>query len=223
MLKEHALQWVSYLNGRQKGLLALMVATYLAGIVGLILPVSRTLFQSLTPVNLLLSAGILFSFHRQWNSAFILFAVVCYLLGFFSEVVGVATGLLFGSYTYGPVLGFQLWEVPLIIGLNWLMLIYSTGTICANLPLSKFLKALFASGLMVLLDFFIEPVAMALNFWQWENEQIPVQNFIAWFVISFILHLLFFLLPFPKGNPAAKILYLCQLVFFIILCLFTVY
>ena len=223
MLNEPAIEGESRLNGRRKGLLGLMVATYFFGVLGLLLPFSSELFLLLTPVNLFLSAGILLHFHRHWNSAFIIFSVLCYLLGFFSEVAGVATGLLFGSYAYGPVLGFQLWNVPLLIGINWLMLIYSTGTLCANLPVPVAIKAFCASGLMVLLDLFIEPVAMAFNFWQWENDVVPLQNYIAWFIISFFLHLLFFLLPFRKGNPAAKILYLCQLVFFIILCLFTVY
>lgn len=222
-MKEQRLISIAPYSSREKALLALLAATYLAGLIGLQLPLSASLFQALTPFNLLLSAAILFSFHRQWNKAFILFCGICLLSGYFVEVAGVATGLIFGSYAYGPTLGWQLLGVPLIIGLNWLMLIYSTGSICAGLSLPLVLKAGLASGLMVLLDFFIEPVAMAYHFWQWENDVVPWQNYAAWFIISFSLHLLFFLLPFRKSNPAAKYLYLLQLVFFIILCLFTVY
>lgn len=222
-MKEQKITSIAPYSGREKALLALLTATYLAGIIGLLLPLSASLFQALTPFNLLLSAAILFSFHRQWNGAFMLFCGICLLSGYFVEVAGVATGLIFGSYAYGPTLGWQLLGVPLIIGLNWLMLIYSTGSICAGLSLPPVLKAGLASGLMVLLDIFIEPVAMAYSFWQWENNVVPWQNYAAWFIISFSLHLLFFLLPFRKKNPAAKYLYLLQLVFFIILCLFTIY
>lgn len=222
-MKNPSLLHTSPYTIRQKGLLALLGATYLAGIVGLLLPQTTRLFQALTPFNLILSAGILLYFHRHWNRPFILFCILSFLTGYFAEVAGVATGLIFGSYYYGPTLGWQLLEVPLIIGLNWFMLIYSTGTICAQLKIPLVLKAMLASGLMVVLDLFIEPVAVAFDFWQWENDVIPWQNYAAWFIISVGLHLLFFLLPFQKGNRAAKFLYLLQLIFFVILCLFTIY
>lgn len=222
-MKNPSLLQTSPYTTRQKGLLALLGAAYLAGIIGLLLPQTAGLFQALTPFNLLLSAGILLSFHSHWNRAFILFCILSFFTGYFAEVAGVATGLIFGSYSYGPTLGWQLLEVPLIIGLNWFMLIYSTGTICASLQIPLVLKALLASVLMVVLDLFIEPVAVAYDFWQWKDGLIPWQNYAAWFIISFGLHLLFYLLPFRKGNPAAKYLYLLQLIFFIILCLFTIY
>lgn len=207
----------------QKGLLGLMAATYLAGMIGLQLSFTRPYFLALTPFNLLLSAAILFSFHRDRNRAFLLFCLISFLTGFFIEVAGVASGLIFGEYSYGSTLGVKWLEVPLIIGINWLMLIYSTGIICAGLKTHPALKAAAASLLMVLLDVFIEPVAIAYDFWSWESLPVPVQNYVAWYIISFFLHLLFFFLPFRKENPAAKFLYLFQLVFFLILCLFTIY
>ena len=207
----------------QKGLLVLMAATYLAGLIGLQFSFTLPYFQALTPFNLLLSAAILLSFHTDWNRPFFLFCLISYLTGFFVEVAGVASGLIFGQYAYGATLGLKWWNVPLIIGLNWLMLIYCTGVICHNLRTHLVLKAALASGLMVLLDVFIEPVAIAFDFWSWDTPHIPIQNYIAWFVVSFFLHLLFFSLPFRKENPAAKFLYLFQLLFFIILYLFTIY
>jgi putative membrane protein len=30
---------------------------------------------------------------------------------------------------------------------------------------------------MTALDYFVEPVAMALGFWHWENDVIPLQNY----------------------------------------------
>ena len=103
------------------------------------------------------------------------------------------------------------------------MLIYSTGIICNPLRLSPFAKAIVAASLMVVLDIFIEPVAVAFDFWSWEQQFIPIRNYMAWFIISYCLHLLFFSLSFRKKNPAAKILYLLQLVFFLILYLFTIH
>lgn len=207
----------------QKGLIGLMAATYLAGVIGLQLSFTRPWFLALTPFNLLLSAAILFSFHKDLNRAFWLFCILSFLTGFFTEVAGVASGLIFGQYSYGNTLGVKWLGVPLIIGINWLMLIYSTGIICSGLKVHFVLKAAAAAFLMVLLDLFIEPVAIASDFWSWETLPVPVQNYVAWFVLSFFLHLLFYSLPFRKENPAAKFLYLFQLVFFMILCLFTIY
>lgn len=207
----------------QKGLIGLMAATYLAGVVGLQLSFTRPWFLALTPFNLLLSAAILFSFHKDLNRAFLFFCILSFLTGFFTEVAGVASGLIFGQYSYGNTLGVKWLGVPLIIGLNWLILIYSTGIICSGLKVHLVLKAAAAAFLMVLLDLFIEPVAIASDFWSWETLPVPVQNYVAWFAISFFLHLLFYSLPFRKENPAAKFLYLFQLVFFMILCLFTIY
>lgn len=222
-MKSPAFLSTSSFKSWQKTLLALLAAAYLAGIIGLQLPFSLPYFQALTPFNLLLSAGILFAFHTDWKPSFLLFCLLTFSIGFLVEVAGVASGQIFGQYAYGPTLGFKLWNVPLVIGLNWLMLIYSTGMICAGLRLPLVLKAALASCLMVLLDLLIEPVAIRLNFWTWESPEIPLQNYLAWFTVSFCLHLLFFLLPFRKKNPAAKILYSLQLVFFFILFLFTIY
>lgn len=200
-----------------------MAATYLAGMLGFLLPFTRPYFMALTPFNLLLSAAILFTFHPDRNLSFLIFCVLAFLTGFFAEVAGVASGLIFGEYSYGQTLGIKWLEVPLIIGINWLILTYSTGIICARLKTHFVLKAAAAALLMVFLDIFIEPVAIAFDFWSWGTPEIPVRNYIAWFIISFFLHLLFFYLPFRKENPVAKFLYLFQLIFFVILCLFTIY
>jgi putative membrane protein len=41
---------------------------------------------------------------------------------------------------------------------------------------------------MTALDYFVEPVAMALGFWHWENDVIPLQNYMMWFITSLVIH-----------------------------------
>jgi putative membrane protein len=41
---------------------------------------------------------------------------------------------------------------------------------------------------MTTLDFLVEPVAMKLGFWSWENDIIPLQNYAMWFLTSVIIH-----------------------------------
>lgn len=198
---------------------AVLVIFHAVGLWGLLFSGEPEYFQQLTPMNLLLTNVLLFSFHRRWNAAFVLFAVVVFCVGFFSEVLGVHTGLLFGNYSYGATLGLQLWEVPLLIGLNWLMLVYTTGHISNYFKLHWLIRALVGTVLMVLLDYFIEPVAMQYDFWSWQGDSIPVSNFVGWFAVAFLLQLYFQKAFFFKSNKLAPYVYLVQLVFFI--CLFS--
>ncbi|MBC7914292.1 MAG: carotenoid biosynthesis protein, partial [Pyrinomonadaceae bacterium] len=68
--------------------------------------------------------------------------------------------------------------------------------------------------LIAILDFLIEPVAIRFDFWNWTDLDVPFQNYVAWFVFSFIMLRLFFLMRFQKINPAATIFFLMQFLFF---------
>ncbi len=195
--------------------LFVLLIFHAVGFWGLIYSGRPMYFQELTPLNLLLTNILLFSLHRGWNASFIVFAVVAVIVGFMAEVVGVHTGLLFGSYSYGATLGLKLWQVPLLIGLNWLMLVYTTGTIANRLPLNKWLKAGVGASLMVLFDLFLEPVAVVFDFWSWTGNQIPLSNFIGWFIVAFLLHLHYQFAHFTKHNQLGPFVYLVQLFFFI--------
>lgn len=194
---------------------AVLVIFYAVGFVGLGFSGYRPLFQTLVPFNLLLTNAILISFHRDFSRSFWVFAGVVAVAGFLAEVLGVHTGLVFGSYQYGPTLGLQLWQVPLLIGLNWLMLVYTTGHLSDLLRLPWPIKALLAAGLMVGLDFFIEPVAVAFDFWSWQGGDIPFSNYAGWFGLSLLLQFYYQRAGFRKGNPVAPFVYLVQVLFFV--------
>lgn len=198
-----------------------LLIIHIVGIIGLSFPDLRPYFLSLTPVTLLVSVFSLFYFHRDWNKAFIAFLLLCYTFGYGIEVVGVATGLVFGNYSYSAALGPKLLDTPLMIGVNWLFLIYATGTIANALNAPIIIKALSGAVLMLVLDLALEPVAIALNFWEWPGDSVPLLNYAAWFLISFLLLLFFYLVPFQKGNRFALFLYLVQLLFFILLGILT--
>ncbi|NEQ48701.1 MAG: carotenoid biosynthesis protein [Leptolyngbya sp. SIO3F4] len=174
----------------------------------------RSWFQLLTPANLLISLGILLWAHRGKNTVFWITAAGIFAAGFLLEVMGVNTGFPFGTYSYGPTLGWKLWDTPLMIGVNWLMLIIACGSAANRVPLPWYIKVLVGAGLMVLLDFMIEPVAIALDFWSWEGDTIPFRNYVSWFVASVILLWAYFRLPFGKTNKVGGSLYIIQFVFF---------
>lgn len=194
----------------------IIVIFHLVGFIGF--KINPDYFKALSPVNLLLSSFLVLymSYPVSWKTigALILIAFI----GFLVEVVGVKTGVVFGSYHYGNALGFSLFSVPLIMGVNWAMLIFACGNFIQTN--NKLLKAFLVASLMVLLDVFMEPNAPKFDFWHWENNVIPLQNFVAWFVISFLIQLLFHHYLNQKKSATARVFYITQLVFFIILYVF---
>lgn len=196
-----------------------MALAYTAGVVGLQLPQLAPFFEPLSPLNLTISLLLLLYYHQDWRPSFVFFALMAIGVGFGVEVLGVHTGLIFGHYAYGDGLGPQLWGVPPIIGLNWLMLAYCCGAVSASFRIPTFLKALVAASLMVVLDYFIEPVAVRLNFWTWFGQPVPLQNYLAWWLISLALFALWFALPFRKENRLALWLLAFQALFFLSHCL----
>ena len=187
---------------------------YLAGFIGLNVPATAPLFRLLTPFNLIASLILLLLFHTDWRSSFGLYCLTAFGVGFLAEVVGVHTGLLFGDYSYGTVLGWKVAEVPLTIGTNWLLLTYLCGSVVDRLPLRVPLKILLAAGLMTLLDILIEPVAVQLDFWTWHTATIPLSNYLGWYGVSAVVFGVFYLLPFQKKNALAPLLLLLQFLFF---------
>jgi putative membrane protein len=197
-----------------KGILS---AFYISGIIGLSIPMVRSYFQMMTPFTLILSLVILLLFHSGWNRSFGLFAVLAMVLGYGSEVMGIHTGFPFGNYEYGQTLGFKLFEVPLVIGVNWLLLVYLTGNLFAKKIKNDWLAACLAALLMVAIDFFIEPVAINLDFWSWEGNIIPISNYLGWLGVSFIIQLLYRKSGFLKENKISSYLLINLTMFFAIL------
>jgi len=213
---------------------AIAVFFHLVGLAG-ILFFDKEFFIRATPFNLLLSAGLLIWTHGNKNFSYFFFITIVFLIGFWVEVIGVNTGLLFGDYRYGTVLGSKWMQVPLLIGVNWVIVIYCCG-ICTHTLLMKainrvatdtgqpplILKALSViidgASLAVAFDWLMEPVAVKLGFWTWLGDgTIPVYNYLCWFVIIILLLTVFQFLPFNKNNKFAVNLLLVQAMFFLIL------
>lgn len=217
----------------QKTTFMIVILMYVVGTLGLIFPSIQPYFKLASAFNLWVSLILLLLFHQEYNKSFIIRALGIFLAGFFIEVIGVYTGVIFGIYWYGKTLGTKVLDVPLVIGANWLLLIYCSNQLTHVLfefvkkQISKhfllnytIVRAIFASFLMVCLDFLIEPVAIHLDFWHWQFEKIPSQNFQAWFLIAIILSYVFLKGEFTKSNPLAVLLFILQFLFFLSINIF---
>ncbi|OON71197.1 hypothetical protein B0919_03230 [Hymenobacter sp. CRA2] len=193
-----------------------MLLFYATGFVGLGFSDDPGFYLQFMPLTLLLTAAVLLGFDRHSPAPmFGWFALTVMLVGFFVEVAGVQTNVIFGHYSYGTTMGPKLLDVPIIIGLNWLILTYVTGGLAQRLPLPGFVRALVAALLMVGMDVCIEPVAVHFGWWTWFADVIPMQNFKAWFAVSLILQVYLNRSNVQPGrNPLVPFVYMLQLLFF---------
>lgn len=194
----------------------ILVALHVVGAVGLSLPEYRDLFLTLTPFHLLATMGLILCYHRGWTDSFPIFGAAAFWIGFGSELIGVHTGYLYGDYVYGPTLGVMLWEVPLVIGVNWFVLSYLTGSVFLKIP-NDWYAAILGATAMTALDYIMEPVAVSLNFWAWKWDTIPLSNYLGWFGVSFLIQLIWRKAQFEKSNPLASLLLIVWILFFTLL------
>lgn len=191
---------------------------YLVGIIGHLIPSLIVYMKMLTPLTLLLTGGVVFiSTLNKSESNFLYWAVITYLITFSLEVIGVKTGIVFGSYWYGDTLGLKFLNVPLIIGFNWILVILGAIILCLKYIKNPVYISLISALLATLFDFFLEPTAIKLGYWNWSSVSVPIQNYLAWFIISLLFAVLYFQMKIKVRNDLPAKFFLTQLLFFITL------
>ncbi|RVT98261.1 carotenoid biosynthesis protein [Mucilaginibacter limnophilus] len=201
-----------------KWLVTLILLFHAVGIVGFTLIKTRPFFLVLVPFHLLLMTVLVVKSHNRLSKKFLYFFIITALAGFITELVGTATGLLFGTYSYGSTLGIKAAGVPLLMGLLWFLMIYSAG-VTMRLSGLKYivLRVLIGAALLTALDWLIEPVAIKFDYWNWKNNIIPMYNYVCWFGLSLVLLLIFELFRFKKQSGVAVVFLITQFIFFIAL------
>ena len=162
------------------------------GSIALFIPALETTVLTLTPFNLLVTFFIFYWANNDFSINLIKTVIVVFFIGLFIEILGVNFKVIFGEYSYGETLGFKILNTPIIIGLNWLSLSLACFGIASYIFKPKYLVVLGASFLMVFVDYIIEPIAMALDFWSWKDDTVPVQNYFSWFLVSIIIQFIIF-------------------------------
>ena len=188
---------------------------YIVGLVLFFLPITQDVFISITPYSLAMVTAAVFYYHREWNVRSIGVLASIFLLSIAVEVMGVSTGKLFGVYTYGETLGFKIFSVPIVIGLNWMLLIYGSNGIGTRLTSNPYLKILIASVLMVLYDLMLEVVAPVMDMWAFEQGSPPFQNYLSWFVLSVVFHSALEIFKINTNNKTGSALFIIQVLFFL--------
>lgn len=201
----------------KKHFFVLLLVPYVIGTIGILLPVSRSFFLSLTPIMLLFSFLLVVGEEFKWLKQNVVALLSIIVLGFGAEYIGVNYGWLFGNYQYGETLGYKYGGVPIIIAFNWLMLCISLRSLVNVVLKNNLAAALFTAGLITAYDFILEPVAIRFGWWWWDQTEVPLYNYVCWFIFSFIFQLFFKKLPKTVGRSFW--MPIVQIIFFFLLLL----
>lgn len=125
---------------------------------------------------------------KNSSKAFLCWACFVIVASFLIEWFGVHSGLIFGRYQYGAVLRPQIDSVPIAIGFAWLLSVMGAMAISqqllGNWGRNTALSIFSAASILVVFDLFLEKAAIKLGYWHWQNDQVPLQNYLAWFIIG---------------------------------------
>jgi len=137
-----------------------------------------------------------------------------FFIGFMAEWLGVKFGFLFGDYSYGANLGMKLDDVPIIMGINWVILSLASRGIIQRFFKVPVMKILVSSVLMVSLDILIEPLAPQLDYWSFDTMVAPLSNYIGWLIYSILIQSLLELVQFKGHFKISLHILIIQLLFF---------
>ena len=212
--------YIEYLRSKQKAVSTFFIVFYTVGLIGMLLYSTFSLFLKLIPFALILSFIALAFFHKSkidWKTILVFLSI--YIFSYTIEAIGVNTGKVFGYYEYGEGLGIKIFQTPLIIGVNWLFLAYTTSSVFEKLKIPAIVKIVLASLGMLIYDIILEQVAPKLDMWHWQGDFVPYQNYIAWFALAVFFHSLLKIMKVKIENKLASLILGCQFLFFLLLFL----
>jgi len=199
-------------------LLYFLILVYVSGSIGFV--VNPPFFSPFTPYTLLLTCFI-FLIHSPFADKKFIFAFFSVaFLGFIIEVIGIKTGLIFGKYSYGNGLGIKLLDVPLIISINWAMLIFAGITTVSRIFANKITVLIVAALLVTGIDLLIEQVAPKLDFWQFENGLPGLHNYLGWIGVAFFISYFYYSTIIKGNRTVSLIILILQIIFFTSLFIF---
>ncbi len=195
-----------------------LILVYISGSIGFV--VNPSFFSPFTPYTLLLTCFVFLIHSPLEDKKFIVAFFSIAFCGFIIEIIGVKTGLIFGKYSYGNALGYKLFNVPLIISINWAMLICSGIIVVSRIFTNKIIVLVAAAILVTGIDLLIEQVAPKLDFWQFEGRLPGLQNYLSWIGVAFFSSYFFYPTIIKGKFTVSLTILILQIIFFASLFIF---
>jgi putative membrane protein len=197
-----------------------LIIFYIVGTVGFLIPQTREIFEKLIPVSLIINIFMLLLFHKIYNAKHLIFFASIIIVTIAIEAIGVQTGQLFGAYIYGASIPVKVFGTPVLIGVNWLMLTYGAVFLIRSKKALRKLLPILVGLLMAGFDYVMEPVAMKTDMWTWMFNEVPLQNYVMWFVVATVIGGCYELFNINTDNKIAGRIFVLQLAFFGVLNIF---
>lgn len=115
--------------------------------------------------------------------------------GFLVEALGLASGVPFGSYSYGGGLGPALFGVPLVISLAWTMMAWPSWIVAGRLTSRRWARIGIAGWALAAWDLYLDPQMVSEGYWRWANPEpslpgvygVPLTNHLGWLLVAVLL------------------------------------
>jgi putative membrane protein len=95
-----------------------------------------------------------------------------------------------------------------------------TADLSSLIHKNTIVQSLLGGFIMMLLDFIIEVSAPRLDFWKFENNTIPLKNYIAWFIIGSIAHYLYRQINIKTNKKVSIHIFVAITIFFFTFLIF---
>lgn len=142
-------------------------------------------------------------------------AVIVSVLTFGVEWLGSTTGFPFGPYDYTERLQPQLFHVPLLIPLAWLMMLPAAWAVADRWRARRWQFVAVSALALTAWDLFLDPQMVAWNFWVWDNPGgyfgIPWSNYFGWLLTAAVVTLV----VKPKRLPVRPLLTIYTITWFL--------
>lgn len=167
---------------------------------------STATFNALVVASVLIQAiTVLVVVAEKWGRRrTLLMAMGAAVISWLIEAFGSATGFPFGDYDYTASLQPQLFGVPLVIPLAWLMMLPPAWAVAQTLVgfRPRWMFVLVSAAAFTAWDLFLDPQMVSWGYWVWDNPSgyfgIPWINYFGWFLAAAVLTLLLRPLPVPE-------------------------
>lgn len=135
------------------------------------------------------------------------------------EVLAIKTGIPYGKFVYGERIGFKVFDIlPWTLPFAYVPLVTGTVTLAQKISTSKFSVVGISTLILLFVDFVIDPGAVSLNFWEYENGgffyDVPLSNFIGWIGSGYIASFLFYSFVEKKELPKQLVYSLFEILVF---------
>jgi putative membrane protein len=198
---------------KEKIIIAVLAIWHLVGIIGFHSDFFY-LFSILTPLNMMLSFWVLYVTSKK-SEKLKAILLLTYFIGLAVEVIGINTGIPFGTYVYLEGLGPKIMDTPWVMGLNWVVVSWAAVQSASYFSTqSKFYKWAISIVIMLIIDLVMEPVAPDLRMWIFAGSGPGLMNYLGWALTSAVIQILLVREVDNHKNHTALAIILLQIIFF---------